>query len=401
MNEIAISEMNELKPIAVELAKSSLIPAHYKKPEDAWYAILCGREYGLSPMVSLQSIAVVKGKITMSADLIVALCRRNPEFAGMSITDTETSCTVTVKRKCSYGTDERTVCFTMDDAKKAGLLDKDNWKAYPKRMLKARATKWACQDLFSDVIGNVYTPEELDADTSHPSPIVPEYDIVDKVDMIALANTFKEIKDILNFKVALVSSKKSEYMSSAELALKNKDMAVMTAIKDELDKLAQAPSHEPKKEIVQEIVQEQAEIPMPEPCIGEEIVALLQRLMTAGFNSAHASNSVNKHLGLTTTPENWQAITYGYTDKEKGEAYLKYLKGRETDLEKKAKAKADAVSSEKDDLLAQLDIAMKTMSDEQSQKIFDTVCEVYKNDGDEAGNTHVKSILDNLPKDEF
>ena len=123
MNEIiTISEMNDLRVIASELSKSNLCPAHYKKPEDATFCVMSGREYGLSPILSMQSIVVIKGKMTMSADLIIALCRRNPEFAGMSITDTENSCTVTVKRKCSYGTDERTVCFTMDDAKKRVFL---------------------------------------------------------------------------------------------------------------------------------------------------------------------------------------------------------------------------------------------------------------------------------------
>jgi hypothetical protein len=49
----------------------------------------------------------------------------------------------------------------MEDAKRAGLLGKDNWKNYPRRMLQMRARSWALRDCFSDVLLGMRLAEEL------------------------------------------------------------------------------------------------------------------------------------------------------------------------------------------------------------------------------------------------
>ncbi|HEX2926106.1 MAG TPA: hypothetical protein VHP38_07605, partial [Ruminiclostridium sp.] len=51
--------------------------------------------------------------------------------------------------------------FSLDDAKKAGLLDKQIWRQYTKTMLKWRAVSGCARVVFSDIIGGLYTPEEI------------------------------------------------------------------------------------------------------------------------------------------------------------------------------------------------------------------------------------------------
>src|SRR5690554_580595 len=122
-NELEI--YNETKKIAVELAKSTLIPSSFKNPADAWYAILYGRELGLGVIYSLNNMTVINGKTGMSADAMLGLCMKSPEFGGYSIDkETDNICTVTMTRKFPNGTDlVRTVSFTIEEAKQAGLLD--------------------------------------------------------------------------------------------------------------------------------------------------------------------------------------------------------------------------------------------------------------------------------------
>lgn len=65
----------------------------------------------------------------------------------------------------SYKEMKVTSYFTMGDASKAGLLDKDNYQKYPARMLDARAFAIGAREIGSDVLFGMYTIAEI-ADAS-------------------------------------------------------------------------------------------------------------------------------------------------------------------------------------------------------------------------------------------
>jgi preprotein translocase subunit SecD len=79
----------------------------------------------------------------------------------------------------------------MEDAKMAGLANKNNWKTYPRAMLLARATSELCRIVFPDIIAGLsYTPEEVSSiegveyfpetmKTEEPAAVVEEVEIVD------------------------------------------------------------------------------------------------------------------------------------------------------------------------------------------------------------------------------
>jgi hypothetical protein len=78
----------------------------------------------------------------------------------MKIDNNGQKCTVTIKRK---GNSPVSVSFSMADAEAQGLAGKDNWRRMPAIMLQWRAVAAACRLVFPDVIGGLYTPEELGA----------------------------------------------------------------------------------------------------------------------------------------------------------------------------------------------------------------------------------------------
>jgi hypothetical protein len=155
----SFDELGTLEKIANSVAKTSFVPRAYQgKPGDIFAAALYGREFGWSLMVSLQQINVIQGKPTMSAEAMAALIRK----LGHSIETVEWTDTVcTLKGRHAYTGDEGTVSFSTQDAERAGLKG-DNWRKYPKAMLRARATTMLARSLFADaILGISYTPEEL------------------------------------------------------------------------------------------------------------------------------------------------------------------------------------------------------------------------------------------------
>jgi hypothetical protein len=54
-----------------------------------------------------------------------------------------------------------TITWTFEQARKAGLTGKDNWKNYPRAMLRARVVSEGIRTVFPGVVLGVYTPEEV------------------------------------------------------------------------------------------------------------------------------------------------------------------------------------------------------------------------------------------------
>lgn len=148
--------------LAVQIAQTEFVPASLRgKPAAVMAAMLTGHEVGIGPMMALKQIHVVEGRPAMAAELMRALVQR----AGHDIWFHEKSNTkVTIRAHRSTWPEDRvaSVTWTIDDAKKAGLDGRQNWRKYPRAMLGARATAELCRDEFADVLGGIsYTVEEL------------------------------------------------------------------------------------------------------------------------------------------------------------------------------------------------------------------------------------------------
>jgi hypothetical protein len=53
------------------------------------------------------------------------------------------------------------ITWTIEMAREAKLADKDNWKSYPRAMLRARVVSEGIRTVFPGVVLGVYTPEEV------------------------------------------------------------------------------------------------------------------------------------------------------------------------------------------------------------------------------------------------
>lgn len=156
---------------AEKLAGASLLPAQYQRqPANILLAIQTGAPLGFTAMQSIHGIHVIKGKPTMSADMTAAAVRR----AGhkLRITGDDTHAVAVLIRSDDPEFEYRCE-WTLDRAKKAGLLGNDTWAKYPAAMLRARAiTEVARAGASEALYGVVYTPEELGAEVDEDGAVI-------------------------------------------------------------------------------------------------------------------------------------------------------------------------------------------------------------------------------------
>jgi hypothetical protein len=120
---------------------------------------------GIPATVALRQIVVVQGKPTCSAELMLALVHRTYGQSAMRVykTDNE-SCTVQYRQQGWDGISDYS--FTIEDAKRAGLLKNQTWTFYPAAMLRARAISATVRFAFPECLSGLYLPEELGADVT-------------------------------------------------------------------------------------------------------------------------------------------------------------------------------------------------------------------------------------------
>lgn len=146
--------------IAQGIANTNFVPAAMQgKPDEITAAILFGRELGLDPMTSLQTIHVIERRPTLSANAMRGLA----QAAGVKFRVDDSSDTRVVMSATAPGDAGWTsVTWTLDRAKKMNLLSKTNWQKMPQAMLIARATSELCRLVAANIlIGLPYSSEEL------------------------------------------------------------------------------------------------------------------------------------------------------------------------------------------------------------------------------------------------
>lgn len=158
-------QMMSAGQIGKALTGTEFVPKSLRKSEPAATtaavaaAVLTGREVGLSPMSALRSIDVIDGTPALRVVALRALVLR----AGHDIWVEESTNTRAIVCGVRRGsTHEQRSMWTMDQAKAANLVNKQNWQRYPAAMLVARATGDVARLIAPDVLlGLPYTVEEL------------------------------------------------------------------------------------------------------------------------------------------------------------------------------------------------------------------------------------------------
>ena len=174
-NELAVTNFDELSKIAGAMVKSG----YFQDARDVSQAIvkiMAGREMGIGAFQSMQSIYIIQGRPSMSANLMAAKVKASGRYDYRVITLTDHLCEIAFYQE---GKELGRSSFSSDEAKKAGTKNMDR---YPRNMLFSRAmsngVRWYCPDVVGSAA--VYTPEELGANVDSDGAMVIDAQVIEK-----------------------------------------------------------------------------------------------------------------------------------------------------------------------------------------------------------------------------
>lgn len=147
--------VDQIQIMATAVAKSGLFGV--KTPEQAMALMLIAQAEGSHPAIAARDYHVIQGRPALKADAMLARFQQAGGKVQWDIyTDTEVKATFSHPAGGSI-----TLAWTIEQAKRIGIAGKDNWKNYPRAMLRARVISEGIRTVYPGCVVGVYTPEEV------------------------------------------------------------------------------------------------------------------------------------------------------------------------------------------------------------------------------------------------
>ena len=191
IQELVVSPQPELAPVTVwtdkkqfdqllraanMLSQTSIIPASYQgKPQDCFVALEMATRMGVSPLVVMQNMYVVKGKPAWAGQACTMFINSCGKFTGVKHVYTgekgtdSRGCYVTATR-ISDGVQVNGVEVTIAMAKAEGWTSNTKWRNMPELMLAYRASAFFARVHCPEALMGVQLVDEIyDTETSRNS----------------------------------------------------------------------------------------------------------------------------------------------------------------------------------------------------------------------------------------
>jgi hypothetical protein len=151
------------------LLKSGMLPKELNTKEKIAVLIMKAKELNMPALEAISHLYVVNQKVAIDSSGMLALILRSGLAKKIQFSGDGTSAWCEMERKDGVISFKYT--FTIEDAKRAGLLNKESWQKYTKELLIARAISGCARKVFPDVVGGLYTVEELGGEEVPELPI--------------------------------------------------------------------------------------------------------------------------------------------------------------------------------------------------------------------------------------
>ena len=184
MSNALVVSVDDIQIMAVAVAKSGLFGM--KTPEQAMALMLIAQAEGYSPALAARDYHIIQGRPALKADAMLARFQMaGGKVEWVTYTDAEVKATFSHPQGGSI-----TLAWTFEQARKIGLTGKDNWKNYPRAMLRARVVSEGIRTVFPGCVVGVYTPEEVQDFTPTERDVTP---VPTKTEAMEALNAIPEV----------------------------------------------------------------------------------------------------------------------------------------------------------------------------------------------------------------
>jgi len=152
----ALVPVADIEKMAVAIAKSKMFGM--KTADEAFALMLIAQAEGMHPAIAARDYHVIQGRPTLKADAMLA---RFQNAGGKVQWDVYTDAEVTGTFSHPSGGSLK-LTWTFAQASKIGLTGKDNWKNYPRAMLRARVISEGIRTVYPGCVVGTYTAEEIE-----------------------------------------------------------------------------------------------------------------------------------------------------------------------------------------------------------------------------------------------
>jgi len=147
--------LNDIQTMAEVAAGSKMFG--FKNPQEAMAIMLLCQAEDLHPAIAMRDYHVIQGRPALKADAMLARFQQAGGAVNWKVYEDEQ--VTGVFSHPAGGSLE--VTWTLAKAKLIGIANKDNWRNYPRAMLRARCVSEGIRSVYPGCVVGVYTPDEV------------------------------------------------------------------------------------------------------------------------------------------------------------------------------------------------------------------------------------------------
>lgn len=149
-----IATFDTMARMADAMAKSKLFGV--KTPDEALALMMVAQAEGQHPATIVQDYDIIQGRAARKTHSVLARFQQaGGKVEWHELSDTKADATF------SHPQGVARIAWTIDQAKRIGLTNKDNWKNYPRAMLRARCIAEGVRAAYPAAIGGMLVTEEV------------------------------------------------------------------------------------------------------------------------------------------------------------------------------------------------------------------------------------------------